>query len=70
MNPCLPPLYRELQDAYGDKIYMGNVHRNNANSARWDLYKAVTQAIEVTSGMAWTAQHSLNCLSSLERALR
>ena len=46
-----------------------NVHKSNANSARWEVYKAVNHALDVTSSMAWNAQYTLNCLCSMERAL-
>lgn len=65
----LSPFYREIQDVYGNKIHCEYVSHSPANQARYAAYESAVHALDVILQMAWTAQHSLRCLGSLERAL-
>lgn len=65
----LSPLYREVQRVYGNKIHCECTH-SHENQARRAAYDSTVHALDVIMNMAWTAQHSLNCLGNLERALK
>ncbi len=62
------PLYAQIQDAYGRRLFVGNAYRTPLNTARWNAYDSAITTLRAMLELGASSASSVGVLASLERA--
>lgn len=62
------PLYAQMQDAYGRRLFVGNAYRTPLNTARWNAYDSAITTLRAMLELGASSASSVGVLASLERA--